>query len=515
MNDTTLIISGGTVICEDAVLPEHDVFVRNGRIAAIRPSAGYRAIDAAATRGVSASEADSRMLVDYAQSIIDGRDSGGCAQGERFADAHAGVAVRRAADGTFDGRPEGDAAPPTLPVVIDARGAYVAPGMIDVHSDFIETVASPRPSVVMDLRTSLYQAERELVAHGITTIYHSLSVYGETVFDHKPIRNFDNVVRLIDEVAAMRDAEEREHLIRHRLHLRIEIDAVGHYERIKELIASGAVDMISFMDHTPGQGQYSDLEIFGDTLKGYRDIGDEEVARIVQAQQQSDKLSLAQMTELARLAHSRGISVASHDDDSVEKLDRMASFDAAISEFPITMGVAHSARERGMHTLAGAPNVMMGRSHSGNLSAREAVRAGAVDMLCSDYYPAAMLGAVFVLHQAVGIDLAEAFALVTANPAKAAGIGDEAGSLAVGKLADIVVVRELPVRGAADAPAVPVVTDSFVGGRCVHRSLYPLFAGEACGGETSAALLGHDAGVDAERGGAPASAARREAQVLR
>lgn len=515
MNDTTLIISGGTVICEDAVLPEHDVFVRNGRIAAIRPSAGYRPADGEQALGNSALETNSRGLVDYAQSIIDGHDSGGHAHGGHRADAVAGLAADRVSDAAPAAHSAADAATPTLPVVIDARGAYVAPGMIDIHSDFIETVASPRPSVVMDLRTSLYQAERELVAHGITTIYHSLSVYGETIFDHKPIRNFGNVVRLIDEVAAMRDAEEREHLIRHRLHLRIEVDAVGHYERIKELIASGAVDMISFMDHTPGQGQYSDLEIFGDTLKGYRDISDEEVARIVQTQQQSDKLSLAQMTELARLAQSRGISVASHDDDSIEKLDRMESFDAAISEFPITMGVARSARERGMHTLAGAPNVMMGHSHSGNLSAREAVQAGAIDMLCSDYYPAAMIGAVFILHKTVGLDLAEAFALVTANPAQAAGIDGEVGSIAVGKLADIVVVRKLPVRGAADEPAVPVVTDSFVGGRCVHRSLYPLFADEARGCETSAALLGYDVDVDVECDVASAPAARREAQVLR
>lgn len=414
MNDTTLIISGGTVVCEDAVLPDHDVFVRNGRIAAIRPSAGYRLAD---------------------------RDD----------------------DATLS--------------IVDARGAYVAPGMIDVHSDFIENVASPRPSVVMDLRTSLYQAERELVAHGITTIYHSLSVYGETIFDHKPIRNFENVTQLIDEVAAMRDAEELEHLMRHRLHLRIEIDSVDLYEQIKERIASGVVDMISFMDHTPGQGQYSDLEIFGDTLKGYRDISDEEVARIIEGQQQSDKITLAQMTELARLAQKRGMSVASHDDDSIEKLDRMASVNAAISEFPITMDVAFGARERGMHTLAGAPNVMMGHSHSGNLSAREAVQAKAIDILCSDYYPAAMLGAVFALNRTIGLDLAEAFALVTANPAKAAGVSDELGSIAVGKRADLIVVRELPVRGDASEGSMPVVTEALVGGRCVHRSLYPLFEG--------------------------------------
>lgn len=423
MKDTTLIISGGTVVCEDAVLPNHDVFVRNGRIAAIRSSAGYR----------SADTADDASLE-----------------------------------------------------IVDARGAYVAPGMIDIHSDFIETVASPRPGIVMDLRTSLYQAERELVSHGITTIFHSLSTYGASIFDHKPIRNFENVMRFVDEVAAMHSEEEFGHLIRHRLHLRVEIDAVSHYDRIKECIVRHSIDMISFMDHTPGQGQYRDLNVFGDILKGYRDVSDEEVARIVEEQQTCDKLTLAQMTELARLAQRHDVSVASHDDDSIEKLDCVASFDAVISEFPITLNVAREARERGMHTLAGAPNVMMGYSHAGNLSAREAVREGVIDLLCSDYYPAAMLGAVFVLHEAASLDLAQAFALVTANPAQAAGIDGEVGSIAVGKRADIIVVRELPARNGNEAGTIPVVTETFVGGTCVHRSFYPVFE-EAEATETASA----------------------------
>lgn len=453
MNDTTLIISGGTVVCENAVLPDHDVYVRNGRIAAIRPSAHAGSGDARIRSRGCASAADRKgapnAVIDSAQSIIDEALS---------ADAAAFGAVA------------------SMPAIVDARGAYVAPGMIDVHSDYIESVASPRPSVVMDFRTSLIEADRELVAHGVTTMFHSLSVYQTSVFDHKPIRNFDNVAKLVGEVSRMKDSEERTHLIRHRLHLRVELDSVGRYDEIKRLVENGSVDMLSFMDHTPGQGQYSDLALFGETLKGYRDLDDEQVAEIIALQQRSDKLSFGQMAELARLAYGRGIAVASHDDDSLEKLACMEALDVAISEFPITLGIAESARARGMHTLAGAPNVMMGRSHSGNLSAREAVAAGAIDMLCSDYYPASLLSAVFILHRTVGLDLAEAFALVTANPARAAGIDDEVGSIAVGKRADMIVVRELPC-GRDSAQAAPVVTDAFVGGRRVHRSLYPLFAG--------------------------------------
>ena len=139
-----------------------------------------------------------------------------------------------------------------LPVV-DARGAYVVPGLIDIHSDYVENVASPRPSVVMDLSTSLYKADRELVSHGVTTIFHSLSVYGAHVFDHKPIRDFGNVSALIDRVAALRAGEERDHLIRHRLHMRVELDSVDLYDDIESFLRSGKVDLVSFMDHTPGR----------------------------------------------------------------------------------------------------------------------------------------------------------------------------------------------------------------------------------------------------------------------
>ena len=425
MDTNSCIIRGGTVVCSDRVLPDCDVVVIDGRIAAIEP--------------VGASD--------------------------------------------FDAQP--DATMGVLPVV-DARGAYVVPGLIDIHSDYVENVASPRPSVVMDLSTSLYKADRELVSHGVTTIFHSLSVYGAHVFDHKPIRDFGNVSALIDRVAALRAGEERDHLIRHRLHMRVELDSVDLYDDIESFLRSGKVDLVSFMDHTPEQGQYRDLLVFGDTLKGYRDVSDEDVRDIVRQQQESQKLTYAQITALAAVARERGVSIASHDDDSEDKLEFMDGLEATISEFPISLDIARAARARGMHTIAGAPNVMLGHSHSGNLSAREAVQAGAIDVLCSDYYPAALLDAVFTLRDQCGLDIAKAFALVTINPAKAAGIADEVGSIAVGKRADVLLVREISCgegEGSGEHPGarpdgrtartMPVVTRAFVGGRSVFRSHYP------------------------------------------
>lgn len=411
MDTNSYLIRGGLVVCADRVLPAHDVIVIDGRITAVKPT---------------------RI------------------------------------DDDCDIQPDGTVG--MLPVV-DARGAYVVPGLIDIHSDYVENVASPRPSVVMNLATSLYKADRELVSHGITTIYHSLSVYGAHIFDHKPIRDFGNVSALIDHVAGMRVVEERDHLIRHRLHLRVELDSVDLYDDIEAYLRSGKVDLVSFMDHTPGRGQYRDLLVFSDMLKGYRDLDDDEIRDIIKMQQQSEKITYAQISCLAAIARERGMSIASHDDDSEEKLAFMDGLEATISEFPITLGVARAARGRGMHTIAGAPNVLLGHSHSGNLSAREAVVDGAIDVLCSDYYPAALLDAVFTLHRVCDIGIARAFSLVTINPAKAAGIADEVGSIAVGKRADLLLVREIACGG--EGQTMPVVTRAFVGGRSVFRSHYP------------------------------------------
>lgn len=128
MESNSLVIRGGNVIVEDAILPNHDIVIERGVITRIAPTlANARSIEPSD----APSAGDPGMALDYATGFL-----------------------------------------------VDARGAYVTPGMVDIHSDYIESVASPRPSVVMNLPTSLYKVDRELVAHGVTTIYHSLSVFG-------------------------------------------------------------------------------------------------------------------------------------------------------------------------------------------------------------------------------------------------------------------------------------------------------------------------------------------------
>lgn len=346
--------------------------------------------------------------------------------------------------------------------VIDAEGGYVSPGFIDIHSDYIEHMAAPRPTSLMNFNLSLREAEKELISHGITTMFHSLSLYKETEYAYKPIREPENVRKLIDLID---ETHTIKHLVRHRFHARMEIDNVEEIENLKNYISEDKVHLISFMDHTPGQGQYRHLEVYRNTVKSYNSMSDAAIDVLIRNHQTKEKLTVEDMREIAQYAHKHNIAVASHDDDSFEKLDLVHSFGTTISEFPITQEVAYRAKALGMYTVAGAPNVLLGGSHSGNLGAAEAIQNDSIDILCSDYYPAAMLHAIFELVNTYGMDLADMIRLVTINPAKAVQMDDEIGSIEIGKKADLLIIEKL-------AGDFPVITGVFVDGKLIQKTNY-------------------------------------------
>ncbi|MBS4032123.1 MAG: phosphonate metabolism protein PhnM [Clostridiales bacterium] len=346
--------------------------------------------------------------------------------------------------------------------VIDARGGYVAPGFIDIHSDYIEHMAAPRPTTVLDFQMAAREIEKQLINQGVTTMYHSLSLMKDSYFTPQKIRTPENVKKLIDMIEKI-DGQSK--LIHHKFHARFEIDNVDQVQLLCDFIMQNKIHLLSFMDHTPGQGQYRNLENYCDIMKGYKDMNNTELEQHIQEYQDKEKLDWDTISTIAALAQKHHIAVASHDDDSVEKLDVVKSFGTTISEFPITMEVAKAAQAKNMYTTAGAPNVLLGGSHAGNLSAAEAIGQGCIDILCSDYFPASLLHAVFHLHNHYGLNLAELFQLVTINPAKAVGISREYGSLAEGKQGDVIIIDN-----AEDE--FPVITAVFVDGRLVSTLNY-------------------------------------------
>ena len=353
----------------------------------------------------------------------------------------------------------------------DARGGYVMPGFIDIHSDYIESVLQPRPTCLMDFEMGLREAEKQLLGHGVTTIYHSLSLMngGGGVSGKHNFRTKENLERL---VSYIKDFHEGCHLIRHRFHARYEIDNVGIYDYLAELLKSGAVHELSFMDHTPGQGQYRDPEIYAKSYVTWAaDCSDKTMDRILAEAKDKPVASREMLKSLADLAHERHIPLASHDDDTLEKLSLMKNeFGVQISEFPIELEVAKKARDEGILVVVGAPNVILGGSHSGNLSAMDAVRAGAADILCSDYYPASLLHAAFKLEEEGILSLPAAVRMLTLNPARAMGIDGDYGAVEPGKKADFLVVRKIRGR--------PLVYKCFIDGRAVLQFEYRIGGGK-------------------------------------
>lgn len=346
--------------------------------------------------------------------------------------------------------------------IVDAGGAYVMPGFIDIHADYIERMAAPRPTSVMDFTLALREAERELVGHGITTMFHSLSMYKQGDFGTSPMRSAENTRSLMELV---HDSHRRQHLIRHRIHARFEIDNVERVAELEAYIREKKIHLLSFMDHTPGQGQFRSIESYRRMLKGYRNLSETELDDIVESWKDREKLTSDAISGLAALAKAHGLAVASHDDDTIEKLELVRSYGVRISEFPITLEVARAARAAGMHTVAGAPNILLGGSHSGNLSAAEAILDGAVDVLCSDYYPASLLHSVFRMHREHDLPLHGMVRLVTTNAAKAVGLSSETGSLEAGLKADFLIVDLLD-------DGFPVVASAYVDGREVLGTTY-------------------------------------------
>ena len=340
---------------------------------------------------------------------------------------------------------------------IDARGAYLIPGLIDLHTDTLEKEITPRPGADFPLEVAIHELDRKLVACGITTVYHSLHM-GYADAERSAASRFTRR----DVVAGVRAMAGVHTLAHTRIHLRYEYSGHGVEVRdlVEALIAEGAIDLLSFMDHTPGQGQYSRERFLANMIKQGKT--ETEAMAVLADRQARPKLTLSDLQAIGHSARARNIPVASHDDDSPEKVSQMHSAGVNICEFPINLAAAEAARTLGLDVLGGAANVLRGGSLTGNLDITSAMRAGAVNGLCSDYYPPAMLHAVFKLWHERVFSLTQAVAAATSIPARAAGIADKTGSLEVGKAADLILLR---LRG-----ETPTVLQTYVQGERVHAA---------------------------------------------
>lgn len=328
---------------------------------------------------------------------------------------------------------------PVAGAAILGDGLLLMPGFVDMHGDMIEREVEPRPNVPMPLELGLRDLDRRLAVAGVTTAYAAVSFSPSSTYGH--LRSYEHTSAIIRALKSMGP----QLLVDHRVHARFEITFPKALAVIETLIAEGAVDLISLTDHTPGQGQYRDIERHVDKIAKEKGMSREEAAQSVARRIEERTLPAEIMADtlqaISSVCHAHGVALASHDDDTPAKVALMHELGVAISEFPVTLEAAREARNMGLATAMGAPNALRGQSYSGNLSAREAHAEGVLDILASDYHPSAILPAILELAKTDREGLAGATRLATLNPAKALGL-DDRGEIALGKVADFVIADD-------------------------------------------------------------------------
>lgn len=331
-----------------------------------------------------------------------------------------------------------DEGPTQAPGAIDCEGDYVIPGLIELHTDNLEKHLMPRAGVLWPSIPAVLTHDAQVVAAGITTVFDALSV-GDVEEESVRIDTLRSTYDAILEGQAT-GALRADHWI----HLRCELAYPRLIETLEPLMDHGSVRLVSLMDHTPGQRQYRDLAQYRKYYsKNHMTWTEAEFAEVVKHRtEQQLQYSAAHENAVLTMIRGRHVILASHDDTDAQHVEHAQRIGVTISEFPTTQEAADAAHAQGLTTIMGAPNVVRGGSHSGNVAALELARTGRLDMLSSDYVPASLLHGAFLLHTQAGWSMHRAMATVSRNPAEALGFNDR-GSLRAGMRADIVRMRTM------------------------------------------------------------------------
>ncbi|HEY9663472.1 MAG TPA: alpha-D-ribose 1-methylphosphonate 5-triphosphate diphosphatase, partial [Allocoleopsis sp.] len=279
--------------------------------------------------------------------------------------------------------------------------------------------------------------DRELISAGITTVCDAIAV-GDITPTSMRLTQFGAMIRTIEE-----GQEQGRFNVDHRLHLRCEL-AYEHAADIAEQYADHPLlALISLMDHTPGQRQFARIDKYKEYYMGKHGITEAEMEAFIQDRLDAQNNHADRNRQnLVQLTRTKQIALASHDDATAEHVQQAVADGAEIAEFPTTLDAAKEAHRHGLQILMGAPNLILGGSHSGNISAMELVERDLVDIISSDYVPQSLLQAMFLIARSTEQPLHQAMQLFTRNPAKAIGLGSDRGSLEIGKRADLITVHD-------------------------------------------------------------------------
>lgn len=339
-----------------------------------------------------------------------------------------------------------------VPGADDWEGDYLVPGMVELHTDNLEKHLMPRPKVNWPILPAIIAHDRQIVAAGITTVLDALSV-GDIDADTLRTRTLKTSSESLAAAASAGILHAD-----HYLHIRLELAEESLLELFEPFLHDERLRMVSLMDHTPGQRQWTDIGHYRTYVTGKRGWSEEKVeAMLGQLLERQQRYVAANRNAVVELCTERRqpVPLATHDDTTVEHVEEGVNDGVSISEFPTTIAAARAARERGLGIIMGAPNVVRGGSHSGNVAAAELARHDLLDVLSSDYVPSSLLHAAFLLCRE-GFSLPKAIATVSKNPAIMVGL-TERGEIASGMRADFLRVRLID--------GIPVVLGAWKKGR--------------------------------------------------
>jgi alpha-D-ribose 1-methylphosphonate 5-triphosphate diphosphatase len=318
----------------------------------------------------------------------------------------------------------------------DFDGDFLIPGLVELHTDHLEQHYSPRPGVTWNKIAAIQAHDAQVASSGITTVFDCLRLGSDEDggFARGEMRGMADAI----EQAQSENRLRADHL----LHLRCEVASSDVLEHFEDFENDPQVKLISLMDHSPGQRQFQTMDQYIKFYQKKRGLSDEVFKAFVDRRvAASAKYSTKHRDYLAARCAERNITVASHDDATLSHVDEAIGHGVKLAEFPTSLEAAQASHGAGMSVLMGAPNIVRGQSHSGNIAARDLAEAGVLDVLSSDYVPFSLLYAPFLLADQVdSIELPKAIAMVTTTPARTVGL-DDRGRIATGLRADLVRVH--------------------------------------------------------------------------
>lgn len=318
----------------------------------------------------------------------------------------------------------------------DFGGDYLIPGLVELHTDHLEAHYSPRPGVRWNTTAAIQAHDAQVASSGITTVFDCLRMGADEDggFGAGEMRDMADAI----EAAAREDRLKADHLI----HLRCEVSASNVLDDFSDFENDAMVRLVSLMDHAPGQRQFQTMDQYTLYYKTKRGLSDEAFAEFVRRRvEASERYSQRHRDQIAAHCNARNIAMASHDDATLDHVEESIAHGVKLAEFPTSIEAARASHEAGLSVLMGAPNIVRGKSHSGNVSARELASRGFLDVLSSDYVPLSLIHAPFLLTEGEdAIALPQAVAMVTSTPARTVGL-DDRGAIRQGLRADLVRVR--------------------------------------------------------------------------